>query len=136
MKRIYLVGCLVEKRLLLAVAKTLKEASGCDVRVSLMESLPFDPSDRSALLSYFAKVFYPDMLALVVLLPVRESLVSDFLILVGTDRERGQERRYFQEVCKEAESLVKYFQNRKEVYYGGYNLRRSSSASEGTDKGL
>lgn len=122
MKKIYLAGCLVEKRLVLAVAKSIKEVSGCDVRISLLENLPFDLANTDAVLSYFTRVFYPDMLMLVVLLPIRESLIFNSIILVGTHREKEREIEYFQEVCKEVKSLVKYYQNRQEVYYGRYNL--------------
>lgn len=106
MKRVYLVGLMAEKRLLLAVAKSIKEALGYEVRLSCMETLPVDLQNMGAILSYFLKVFYPDMLALVVLLPIRGSVFIHHVALVGTDGERVHERQYFEEVCEKVKSLV------------------------------
>ncbi|MFN3946529.1 MAG: archaemetzincin family Zn-dependent metalloprotease [Aquificaceae bacterium] len=73
---IYLVGYSVEKRLLIAVGKNIKEVFGFDVRFSHISSPPslgydFQRKQYRAkdLLNYLSKVYYPDMLKLVGLFP-------------------------------------------------------------------
>lgn len=75
-KFIYLVAFGVEKRLLLAVAKNIKEVFGLDVRFSHLSFPPrygYDPVRHqyraSYLLDYLSGVYYHDMLKLVALVP-------------------------------------------------------------------
>lgn len=117
---IYLVGFGVEKRLLLAVAKSVKEVFKREVRLShvvLPPYLAYDPHRRQhragVLLDFLTRVNYPRMLKLVGLFPfdLYEEGV-DFIFglsrlsgehgLVGTFRlTSAEERLYFERVCKE-----------------------------------
>ncbi len=69
---IYLVGYAVEKRLLIAVGKNIKEVFGFDVRfshINLPPSLGYDVQRKQYrardLLNYLSRIYYPDMLKLV-----------------------------------------------------------------------
>jgi len=73
---IYMAGFSVEKRLLLATAKNVKEVFGFDVRfshIALPPTLGYNPARKQykaqALLEYLSKVYYPDMLKLIALFP-------------------------------------------------------------------
>ncbi|MCX7989450.1 MAG: archaemetzincin family Zn-dependent metalloprotease [Aquificaceae bacterium] len=117
---IYLTTFGTEKRLLLAVAKNLREVLGFDVRFShllLPPSVGYDPRRKqhrgSALLEHLSKVYYPDMLKFLALLPFdlyEEGFNFIFGLaklggshaLVSTYRLwSGEERLFFERVCKE-----------------------------------
>ncbi len=73
---IYIAGFSIEKRLLLAVAKNVKEVFHFEVRfchVALPPSLGYNPYRRQykaqALLEYISRVYYPDMLKLIAIFP-------------------------------------------------------------------
>lgn len=73
---IYIAGFNVEKRLLLAVGKNIKEVFGFDVRfshISVPPALGYNPQRRQhkaqKLLEYISKVYYPDMLKLIAIFP-------------------------------------------------------------------
>ncbi|RMH02008.1 MAG: Zn-dependent protease [Aquificota bacterium] len=75
-KFLYLVAFGVEKRLLLAVAKNIKEVFGLDVRFSHLSLPPkygYNPLrhqyNASLLLEYLSRVYYKDMLKLVAVVP-------------------------------------------------------------------
>ncbi len=75
-KFIYLAGFSVEKRLVLAVAKNIKEVFGFDVRFSHIAMPPWRGNFYTVkwLLDYMSKVYYPDMLKLLLILPFNISV--------------------------------------------------------------
>ncbi|MFN7065194.1 MAG: archaemetzincin family Zn-dependent metalloprotease [Aquificaceae bacterium] len=73
---IYLAGFSIEKRLLFATAKNIKEVFGFEVRfshIALPPSLGYNPQRKQykaqSLLDYISKVHYPNMLKLIALVP-------------------------------------------------------------------
>jgi len=106
MKSIYIVGCMVEKRLLFAVAKRVVEDFSLEVRLSYMNSLP---TGKDRLLSYFRRVYYPDMCRMLVLLPFEGYVVEDSLIFVGVDSKKGmREEVLFKEICDSVSAVLRF----------------------------
>lgn len=106
MKRIYIVGCMVEKRLLFAVAKRIAEGFSFEVRLSYMSSLP---TDRGSLVSYFKRVYYPDMYRMLVLLPFEGYTIEGSLIFVGVASKKAmQEKFFFKEVCDTVSAMLRF----------------------------
>ncbi|MDW8095342.1 MAG: archaemetzincin family Zn-dependent metalloprotease [Aquificaceae bacterium] len=119
-KFVYLIAFGLEKRLLLGVSKNIKEVFGFEVRTSHVETIPnfgYEPSRgqyrADTLLEYISRLYYPDMLKLVALFPFdlyHEGFNFVFGVaplggshaLVSTYRlYDGDERLYFERVCKE-----------------------------------
>ncbi len=117
---IYLAGFGVEKRLILATAKNIKEVFGFEVRLSyitLPPRLGFNPYRRqyhaSTILEFLSKVYYPDMLKFIALLSFdlyEEGLNFVFGLaqlggkyaVVNTHRLHSQEERlFFERVFRE-----------------------------------
>lgn len=65
MSFIYLVGYSIEKRLLLACAKRIKEAYGFEVRTSHMADNPFGAGKLYHVVSLLKRVYFQDMVRLV-----------------------------------------------------------------------
>ncbi len=106
MKSIYIVGCMVEKRLLFAVAKKLVEDFGLEVKLSYMKSLP---TDKDFLIFYFQRVYYPDMHRMVVLLPFEDYAIEGSLIFVGVGSKKGlDEKSFFKEVCNSVNTMLRF----------------------------
>ena len=151
---IYLAGFGVQKRLLLAVAKNIKEVFGFNVRLSHISVSPllgYDPVRKQhradILLDYLSKVYYPDMLKLIALLPF-DLYEEGFNFIFGLAQLGGnyalvsvyrlfdvQERLFFERTFKEVNHELGHTFGLMHCKSPGCVMNYSNSLSEVDAKG-